>query len=479
MSKLTVILRRAMFGVGTAQHEHAHRHNTLYVENINLDTMRMEQQVSGGVSQKTLNDVAQQSGHITSRPQGWVSLEEGFNHRCGIALLQFEVESNANMVSNMSVVCHLVGGQQLPSGLSGDVRLVPMRCWTTLEEATHDFNGHPMVKHTVDSSHQMLMGDPHGKEDLTAVRPYDIGNTALGVSLAHDAGNPHGYTGSANGSLNTQVLVSKTNNLNPVHHSKELLKMAVKTADESRHDASPSYSLGGCLTTNSIGEISPAENPFMFVMMHTLGVHSLNGFRGWSVDELAEVFENFVDVLNLENLDVNKFAADTTIMDTAGYGTASLHEIIASEIAMSTVHLLLSTGLMSYNFSATNNPSDFDGIQGEDGGVAFSPGPAMSVLENDMNVDIRVERFNGIFVDNFFAKFSGPYAHLRTVMNIEVDAHMFGELSVGISLNGDRFNHKRFSNATYYIAYTSSSIAVSQKGLDEGRNYLSNIRECF
>lgn len=479
MSSITTILRRAVFGIGTANHEHVHRHNVLHLDNIEIDKLRMEQEQSGAVSQKTLTDIAQQAGQISARPQGWVSLEEGFNRRCGIALLQFEVESNAMVTSNLSVVCYLIGGQQSHEGLSGDVRVMPVRCWSTLEEGTHDQSGHPIVRRTIDSSHQFLMGDPHGQANLAAVRPYDIGNAALGVAIAEDAGNAGGFTGTANANLNTQVLVSKTQNLNPVHHSRELLKMAVTVGDESRHEASQSYSLGGCLTGSSLNEISPGENPFMFTMMSTLGVHSLSGFRGWSVDELAEVWTNFIDVLNLNNLDVNRFAADTTMMDTSSYGTASNHEIIATEIAMSTVHLLLSTGLMSYQFSATNNPSDFDGISGEDGLVAFSPGPAMSVLENDFNVENRVEKFNAIFTDAFFAKYSGPYAHLRTVMNIEVKAHMFGELTVSISLGGNPLNRKSFTNATYYINHTSSAIAGSETGLNESKNYLSNIKEYF
>jgi len=482
MAEITTVLQQAFFGIGTSQHHHVHRHTTLSLDNLEIDRLRHEQE-SGGILPKTLHDVAMGSGQLCAQPQGFVSVEEGMNMRRGICLLKFQVHSNATESSDMSVVCFLVGGNSnAENGLDGATRLQPVRCWSTLTTQSHDGQGYPTTKQVVDSTHQFLLGDPFGKKDMAAVRPYDVASAALGYAVTDGDGTSQNYCGVANSDLTNQLLMSKTQNLNPTHYSKELLKLAVTTADHaSGNDGNLAWAIGEYMTTATLNEISPHDNPFMQTMMSVLSVHSLGTFRGWSVDEMVEVWPNFIDVLNLDNMDVSKFAADDTQLLTQDYGRVNQHEIIASEAAMMCVHLLLSCGLMSYNFSCTNNPTDFDGVSGDEGGggVAFSPAQSMSVLDNDLNLHGRVETFNRQFTDAFFAKYTGPYAHLRTLINLHMECHMFGETRVTISFGTDYNNSKTFSNATYYINHSSSLISGTEIGLSESKNYLSNIKEYF
>lgn len=481
MAEITTILQQALFGIGTAQHDHVHRHNTLHLENLEIDKLRHEQE-NGGILPRTLNDIAMNSGQLCAQPQGFVSVEDGMNQRRGICLLKFQIYSNAAEASDMSVVCYLVGGNSsAENGLDGATRLQPVRCWSTLTSQTNDSNGYPAVRQVVDTTHQFLLGDPYGAKEMAAVRPYDVASAALGYAVTDGDGSVQNYCGVANSDLTNQLLMSKTQNLNPTHYSKELLKLAVQTGDEVSHNGQDlAWAIGDYMTASSLNEISPHDNPFMQTMMSVLSVHSLAQFRGWSVDEMVEVWPNFLDVLNLDNMDVTRFAVDDTTLTTSDYGRAKQDEIIASEAAMMCVHQLLAAGLMSYKFSATNNPTEFDGVTGDEGGgVSFSPGQAMSVLDNDTNMEGRVETFNRQFTDAFYAKYTGPYAHLRTLINLSMECHMFGETRVTISFGGEYHNAKTFSNATYYINHSSSSISGTETGLTESRNYLHNIKEYF
>lgn len=478
MSGMTVNLTRAIFGIGNQNHAHVHRHNTMEIGSMDIDKLKFEQE-SGGILPSTINEVAQSAGHLTARPQGYVSVEEGMNVRRGICLMNFLIESNANVTSEMAVVFYMVGGTASTEGISPDTMLVPVRCWTTLVTNSHDASGFPVTKTVIDSSQQFLMGDPHQRKDLKAVRPLDVGNEALGFMVTEQDGTSAMYTGTAGSNLQNNVLVSKTDNLNPTHHTRELLRLATVAGNESGMGRGLEVALADNLYGPGIGEISPTENPFFSAMMFATGMHSLMGFQGFSVGEVASVFENFVDVMNTQMLNVNNFADDTNLLTSHEYGSASMHEILASELAMITIHLLLQVGLASFAFSATNDPTEFDGVVGSDTGIVFVQGQAMPLLDGDMYVINRVERFKQLIATHFFAKYSGPYAHQRSILAVEVDCHLFGEISVNISLNGEHEKARRYTNASYYINRTSSAISGSELGLLEAKNFMTNIKEHF
>jgi hypothetical protein len=233
------------------------------------------------------------------------------------------------------------------------------------------------------------------------------------------------------------------------------------------------------LSGAGIGEMGLSDNPFFRTMMFSTGAYNLSGFMGFSMGEIAGVFTNFVDELSLSALNVNNFADDNTLLTSQAYGSASMHEIIATELAFITVHLLLQVGLTSFHFSATNNPMDFNGLVGSDDGVVVIPGPAMSVLEQDNFTQHRVEQFMNLLKSHFFRKYNSAHVHARTIMNIEVDSHMFGETVVAVSFNGDHNDTREFTNATYCINRTSTNISGTDLGLAQAKSFLQNINEHF
>ncbi|MBS9730388.1 hypothetical protein [Pseudomonas aeruginosa] len=477
MSEMLVTLTRAIFGMGNSNHDHVHRHTQLNLDSTEVDDLIMEQ-VNGGVTAGTLNRIAASSGNLSQRPQGYVSVEEGFGVRRGIGQLTFVIESNSNFHSEMCVVGYLFGGTASEEGISDDTMFVPVRTWSTLTTNTHDSQGFPMTKRMIDSSHQFLMGSVDQNKDLKAVRPLDVGNEALGFAASEEDGSEMMYSGTVGSDLKNNTLMSKTLNLNPTHYSRELLKLATNAGFHSSNGSSLEVELSNGLIGESIGELSPLENPFMRAMMQSTGQYMLGGFQGFSIGEIYQVFDNLLDVMNLNLLNPSSFAEDNTLLTSSEYGSAGNHEVIATELAMMSVHLMLQCGLSSLRFSATNNLMEYSTIMDDGVGVAFVTGEAMSMLDNDMFVENRVEDFKRLIAQHFFSKYSGPHVHLRTLMNIEVECYMFGEIVITIAFNGED-NEKTFTNATYYINHTSSSIAGNENGLLEAKNFLTGIREYF
>lgn len=474
----SITLTRAIFGMGNAQYEHVHRHNELHIDSMEVDRLRLEQ-MHGGLMPSTLNQVAMHAGQLTARPQGYVSIEGGYAQRRGIGKLDFVIESNAMHTYEMCVVGYLHGGTSSHEGISDDCRFIPVRCWSTLVTNTHDTHGLPMAKHSIDSSHQFLMGDPNQKNDLKALRPVDVGNEALGFMACQAEGSEMLYTGTIGSDLRNNVLVSKTQNLNPTHYSRELLRLATRAGVDASNTGLMEVALADGLIGASIGEISPTENPFMQAMMFSHSTHSLAGFGGFTIGEIYHTFDNLLDVMNLNFLNPTMFAEDNTLLTSSEYGSAGMHETVASEVAMMTVHLLLQCGLASLQWSATNNPHEFSSLSGDSSGVMFLQGNAMSMLDGDMFVENRVEQFKQLIAENFFAKYSGAYAHLHTIISLEVECHMFGEIVVRVCFNGETDKVREFTNASYYINHTSSSISGSEAGLNAAKNFVNDINDYF
>lgn len=477
MSDIEITLIQAVFGVGNQNHAHVHRHNELHLNSMGIDQLKMEQ-YQGGITGATLNDIAGTSGGLSSQPQGYVTMEDGFNVRRGIGLLRFIVGQNALLSTEVSVVGYLTGGHASEGGIAPETLFVPVRTWSTVSKSVSDANGFPMNKTVIDSSSQFLMGDPNQIKALKAMRPLDIGNEALGYLACENEGREDAFMGSVGSDLANGIVVSKTQNLNPTHFSRELLRLATQAGINGSH-GQLEMSLADGLNSHGIGEMGLTENPFFRTMMFATGGYSFSGFGGFSIGEIAGVFTNFPDVLNLSSLRTTNFAEDNTLLTSQEYGSARLHEIISTELAFITVHLLLQVGLASFHFSATNNPMDFNGLSGCEDGVVVVPGPAMSVLDSDDTTQNRVEQFMELLKAHFFRKYSSTHAHMRTIMNIEVDSHMFGETVVKICFNGDLGDVKEYTNATYCINRTSTNISGSDIGLSQAKNFLTNIRDHF
>lgn len=474
-----IILTQAIFGMGNANHDHVHRHNIMNPNSMMIDTLKMEQ-FQGGIKGTTLQAVAEQSGGLSAQPGDYVHIEDGFNVRRGIGMLRFQVTRNSQVSIELVVLAYLTGGSGASvDGIPPETMFVPVRAWSSETKNVQDNLGFPMPTTSITSSQQFLLGDPFDQHKLKAIRPMDVANEALGFLACEQDGIGSQYDGTLGTNLSKTVVSSKTQNLNPTHHAKELLKLATNTGVTAQSiglENAFSDSMGGV----GIQEASLTDNEFFQAMMFNLGTSNMmNGFQGWSVQEIASVFTNLPNVLNLDLLNPSTFTNVNNLMDSMDYGRITSHEIIASELAFLTVHLLIQVGLTHLVFAATNNPHDFRGMQGSEDGVEIVNGEFGSVLSHDEFAINRVEQFKQLLKAHFFAKYSTGYVHSSHIINVMVTCSVFGETSVEIFFNGEPNNTQRFVNATYCINRTSTNITASQSGLKEAKNLMSNIRDHF
>lgn len=472
-----IALVKAVFGMGNQNHAHVHRHNILDMSTYNIDTVKMEQH-QGGVTPNTLNAIAAQSGGLTTTPQGYVNIEDGWNVRRGLGMLNFLITNNSVETAELAVLGYMTGGQATHEGIEPQTMFVPVRCWDTRTTQKFDNQGMPMASTVITGSHQFLMGDPTGRDDLKSLRPIDMAQEVLGYMASSADGMDDGFDGILAADLKQNVVMSKTDNLNPTHHARELLKIAAATTTEGQYTGIAN-AIGDAMVGPGIGEAPLTSNDFFKTMMAAGGSFSMSNFMGWSLAEIMSVFTNLPDVMNITLLDPNATVGVDNTLTSTEYGGANSYETIASELAYLTVHMLIRCGLTHLVFSATNNPHHFSGIEGSDTGVEVVTGTFGSVLDHDEHAINRVERFKEMLRALFFSKYSTQFAHTSTLLSVQVSCHLFGETSVTVFFNGEQNKERKYVNATYNVNRTSTNITNSQAGLNAAQNFMQNITDYF
>lgn len=484
MNNGEITLVSAIFGMGNNNHVHVHRNNVLNITPNDVTTLMIEQH-NGGVLPGSLNTISQRSGSLSTANYGNVNIEDGWNLRRGIGMLRFIVNGqNAIQQTELSVLGYLAGGMASSEGIDPSTTFVPVRSWTVDTTNVADMNGMPTTRSIISSSQQFLMGDPLFQKQLSSLRPKDVVEEVLGVSAImadSDVTSEQAmkmFGGTIGNDLSTGVIISKTNNLNPANHARALLGVAAKTCSDHATINGITDTIADNLNTVSLGESSPFESPFFAVMQTTIGMASLNGFNGFSIGEIATVFSNFSEVLNLNLLNQSNFSGVDNTLDSSEYGSGGFHELIGSELAYLTLHTLIQCGLTGYSFSATNNVSDTGGIVSETG-VAFVDGEAMSVLNQDPYLINRVASFKERIINDFFAKYNGVFDYQRTTISVEVQSYLFGETAVTIHFDDKVTQARRYVNATYAINRHSTNIAASEVARAQTKGLFTNIYEHF
>lgn len=475
MAEITLI--KAIFGMGNMNHTHVHRHNILDMSTMNIDTIKMEQH-QGGVTPNTLNAIAAQSGGLTTRPSGAVNIEDDWNIRRGLGMFTFLITSNSVEQAELAVLGYMTGGQASHEGIEPQTMFVPVRCWDTRTTQKFDNMGLPMASTVIASSHQFLMGDPTGRDELKSVRPLDMAQEVLGYMASSADGMQDGFDGILAADLRQNVVMSKTDNLNPTHHARELLKIAASTTAEGQYTGIAN-AIGDAMVGPGIGEAPLTSNEFFKTMMAAGGSFSMTNFMGWSVAEINSVFVNLPDVMNITLLNPSATVAVDNTLISHEHGGANSYETIAAELAYLTVHMLIRCGLTHLVFSATNNPHHFSGLEGSDSGVEVVTGTFGSVLDHDEYAINRVERFKEMLRGLFFSKYSTQFVHTSTIISVQVSCHLFGETDVTVFFNGEEGLQRKYTNATYAVNRTSTNITNSHDGLNEAQNFMKNITDYF
>lgn len=471
-----ILLIDVTMGIGNPNHVHFHRHNQLNLESQNVDLLIQETN-RGGLTESVINDISGQSGNLSVQPRGAVEIEDTYNMRRGLCRLRFSIQATALKETELVILGYLAGGEAREDGIDPATRFIPVRNWSIDKTSISDTTGMPDTRQTVNNSAQFLMGDPNTGKKMRSMRPIDIGNEVMGYISTEQEGRQAGYVGNATADLSNAVLLSKTQNMDSTHFAKQLLKIATNVMhDDAAGGMGIEDSISGSIYSNSMSEGILSDNEFFRAMSIATGTWHYKGFEGFTLGEIASVFENFGSVLDDRMLDPNLFADVDNIGMTSAYGATTIVESTSKEIAFLCADLAVRAGLTHVVFAATNNVAEFGGFMEEDG-VKLVCGQFMSISENDDYAINRLERFKQMFKDKFYTKFNSGYEHQRTIVNISVTCSLFGETHVELFFNGDEQTSESYTNATYYICRTSPNIAGTETGVNDAVNFLNNLRE--
>ena len=480
MAELQLI--RFVGGLGNRNHDHVHRHNMLNLESRDADLLKTED-YSGGILPSTLAGVADRSGGYASRPTGFANIEDGWNIRRGIACLNFIVTNNSLTTSELAVMGYLTGGQYSREGIDPATMFVPVQSWITNTTNKVDQNGFPMTTSSVMDSQQILMSDPGHRTDLNTIRPFDMINSVVSRdAFNEDQSNGRTPMGGGqpglpvNTDLNSNVVTSKSDNNNPANYAKALLTAACTTIGDNTPNPIAN-SLGSMFYDPSIAESYVLENPFFSIMRNASPGASLAGFNGWSIGEIANVFVNLPDVMSLEYMD-NNIADSNNLLNASAFGGVSLHEIIATEIAIGVNNLMMTTGLTMNNFSCTNNIAG-NATTLDNNEVGWVNGVARSVLVKDPGLINRTEKFKALFIRQFINKYNSPYEHKRTNISVEVHCRVFGETRVTIHFDDNEMQKQTKIFASYAINRFNPNVAYGEVALNSVNRFYDNVKEWF
>lgn len=472
----TMQLTEVIIGIGNPVHTHVRRHNEITADSATLDALVTEQ-MNGGITPSTLNEFSILSGGLTTSPQGIIDVPDGWNIRRGLAMLRFVVSTNAIQQEELVVLGYLVGGEVSFEGIDPNTVFVPVRSWSVVITNRQDLNtGLPYAQSVINDSQQFLLGTD---KNLVSNRPIDILNN-MGVMCANvDMGVPlTSYTGMSSQDLKYSGLtMSKTKNLDPTHCSRAILGSTIRAMSSSMESGNDRDVFIGNIFEKATGydvvEQNPLQNAFLAVMNTQLGGLNFHGFNGYTVGELAGVFENLPDVLNL-NILAQSFEDPNWLMTTSEYGSSSYSERIASEVAVMAAHALVRSGLTFVEFLASNNVTEIGGLNSENG-LMYHMGAAMPLLNNETNLPGRVETFKDEFARSFFARYRSD---IRGGFSVSINAkcYVFGETTVTVVIDGKPESERTFTNATYKLNLTSTNISEGEKSINSTINMLNNIQ---
>lgn len=471
---MSIQLVSFLVGCGDALQTHVHRYNQFTPDTTALDRVMLEQ-MNGGASPSSLNELALKSGSLSFGNDGDILVEDGWATSRGLGLLRFIVSNNALNSEELVVVGYLTGGNVSPTNIDDNTLFVPTRCYSTYIQSRQDLTtGLPMVSRTIAGGQQFLMNNTNlsNSSSLTSVRPADVA-TGVGIISSFEDENEK-YDGNTNSNINKMgLIVSKGNNLDPTFSAGEILKSTIGSIKEgSMGFATEVYN---SLRNPSMNEINPIENAFFQQMNGALNVIGMEGFVGYSIEEIASVFTNLSEVTNTTLLTNGNLTDPMYLQTTSEYGASNYEEAIAQEVAMITAHVLMDSGLTTLEFAASNNTIE-TGVMNSEGGIAFHVGAATPILDNEENLAGRVETFKNKFAQSFFYRYNSQIQNGFTI-GIDAKTAMFGVTEVTVVINGNTDRQRTYANGTFMLNRTSSNITSETNALNSTRTMFENVKD--
>lgn len=482
-----IYLVRARFGLANIYQNQVNRTQSMSINSQDVDLLNVSK-INGRVSQNTLHEIGVRTGGVSTQADGYAFIEDGWDApRRGLAMLEFEIESAMNVEEKLHILGYLAGGSpSVDEGVPEDVMFVPVRNWVVNKTMQMMHTGLMKSTSNLTSASQVLLNNPMSSGGSFAIRPLDIVDGASGMvaddvqDQSMNGGMESQYVGTSNSILqHTGAAYSKAKNQSPGEYAKQLLKSSLRAGSSMETSRDPYGSMGDACMDPGLSETALHRDPFFKTMRHALGMGQMQGFQGFSVGQIAYVFENLPDVMDINACDGDRFQIEDHRLTTNELGSSNYNEIIGNELSSLAQYILVESELGYLDIAATNNvQNSVDNVNGMP--VGFVVGECGLLVDGlEGSLEERVEKAKELFLSHFFLKYATPYLHDRTLISFRMTMRLFGETVIEIFTNGDESNKRRIAFPTFSTNRTDLTLASMESAVNTGTTFFRNLKDYF
>lgn len=443
----SLILNRATIGLSNMYQDHYLRPQAINVDGTDLNNMLAHRLGNTTkVAPSEMRDIAARSGGVSTQTQGLANIEDGWATSRGLGSLEFVLEGASPLqAQTLTVYGYMYNGSPADCGqdLPMDIMFIPVKSWIVETTMTTDAGGFPQEARMVRQSGKFLLNDNTMMQGLNTIRPTDVINSAAALSVFDEPNQPagalDGFGGATSGLLQVCGMnITKSDNDSQAEYAHKILTSAA-TASFEREICGDRYgAICSATGDTTIKEVSLDDNPFIRVMRAQLGHVSMANFAGFSIGEIASVFDNFRQVTNVQLTDTSAFKVDDHRYTSDGMAGADFESIVLAEINNLGNYVMNRYRLSHISIRGSNNVPDGSGqliINGLP--VAYQLGQSGPTVDKDPDWQWNAPAACEELLASLYAKYNATLLHERMIVDFNAELSIFGDSNIMVSLHGD------------------------------------------
>jgi hypothetical protein len=506
------------------------RLTTLDMSNTTVDELVCNN-LMGGVSMAAIANAAALSGSLNAQADSFANIAGGWNESKGLMRLDFLIADNAVHQEFMHVIGYVINNNH-SDGLTSDAVFIPQFSWHSTETnvGTGSFGNEIQVKRSLSRRTDYMLSDGVSNIDVRTLRPSDLFESAMHVSGRSDIqarleeemnlngmgvqlpgadnGLPVGMfepivTSAAADIGRVGVIASKRSNLNPSMYGMDVLSGALSVQSRTRGFSGDGLGdeRSASLSEGPIGELGNAtcaaanrepqilRDEFFSDMMNYMGNAQLRSFRGYSIQDLLNMYENFEQVLNTELFDSSRYPTIDFTQTAQSMGTSNLGEVVGQAIMFNLCDVMMRHGVSMLNLRGSN--CDGYNHDGSTGNIAIIPSNVQTFEKDDWTRGQKAEEVINDLTCQIFTHLNGESGRHLTPIRFEIKAELQGntqidlvvvdETNVGTDFNSNNLMNGRLQwvYPTFAINSASCIAGSGDASLTAGTQLFDNIKQYF
>lgn len=502
--------------------------STTTIDNLVCDNLM------GGVSQAAIQNAAALSGSLNLQADSFANIAGGWNESKGLMRLDFLVNDNAVHQEFMHVIGYVINNNH-DSGLTTDAVFIPQFSWhsTKTNVGTGSFGNEIQVKHSLSRRTDYMLSDGVSNVNVRTLRPADLFESAMHVSGRNDiqarleeemgldsmglpgSQNQMGGNGLPGGIFEpvvvsaaadigrVGVIASKRSNLNPTMYGLDVLTGALGVQQRVRGfdgDGMGDERSAG-LSEGTIGELGTAtcaaanrepqilRDEFFQDMMNYMGTAMLRSFRGYTINDLLNMYDNFEQVLDTKLFDASTYPIIDFTQTAQGMGTSNIGEVVAQSIMFNICDVMMRHGVSMINLKGSN--CDGYSHDGSTGNITIIPSNVQSFEDDDWTRGQKAEQVVNDLTCQIFTHLNGESGRHLTPIRFDIKAELQGNTQIDLvvvneSNIGSDFNSTNLMNGrmqwvfpTFAINSASCIAGTGEASLMAGTQLFDNIKQYF